>query len=108
MKRAVPLALLLLLAACAVEQASWTRPGISRDQAASDFATCRAQARASVNQALANEATRLDMMAGPPTLSGQSSNIVQSLQRDQLASDARKREAAETTACMRSKGYYQS
>ena len=102
-----PLALLalLLLAACAGEEANWTRSNASAEQAASDYASCNAKARAAVNQSLAPEATRLDLMAAPPTLSGTSTNMVQDMQRANLAAEGRRRADAETASCMRGKGY---
>ena len=99
------LTLLLLLAACAAEPVGWMRPGIAEEHAASDLSTCRAEARATVNQALASESSRLDMFAAPPTLSGHSSSIVENLQRDRLAAEGRRRQDTQTAACMRAKGY---
>ena len=96
---------LLLLAACAGAQAHWTKSNASADQAASDYASCNAKARASVNESMAPEANRLDLMAAPPTLSGNSTNMVQDIQRANLAAEGRRRADAETSACMRAKGY---
>jgi hypothetical protein len=102
--RALLLAL-LLLGGCASESVRWAKPGGSADQAAADFSTCSAQARASVNQSLGPEASRLDMMSAPPTLSGNSTNMVQDIQRANLAAEGRRRQDAEAGVCMRSKGY---
>jgi hypothetical protein len=96
---------LLLLAACADPGAQWLKVGATDEQASADASACRTQARAIANQMVGRDADRLDMMSAPPTLSGQSSNMVQSMQRDQLAETARKRETAEMTSCMRGKGY---
>jgi hypothetical protein len=95
----------LLLAGCAASQPQWVKPGAAPEQAASDEAACRAQARAIVNQTLGADVDRLNLMSAPPTLSGQSSNMLGNMQRDQLADVGHRRELAETTDCMRGKGY---
>jgi hypothetical protein len=101
------IAALALLAACAGPELRWAKPGASPEQAAADAASCRTQARATVNQALGPDVDRLNLMGAPPTLTGQSSNILQSMQRDQLADIGHRREEQETVACMRAKGYAQ-
>ena len=98
-------ALLLLLTGCAGEEGHWMKPGSSTDQAASDYRTCNAKARANVNDALRPEASRLDQLSAPPTLSGNSVNMVQDMQLANLAAQGRRRADAETATCMRSKGY---
>jgi hypothetical protein len=103
--RRLSLLALLLLAACAAEPVRWAKPGTGADQAAADNSACRASARASVNQALGSEAERLDMMAAPPTLTGQNTNMIQDIQRAQLAAEGRRRQDAEAASCMRAKGY---
>jgi hypothetical protein len=105
MRRLPLVALLLLLAGCAGEEAHWTKPGNSAEQAAADYRTCNAKARADVNQSLGPESSRLDLMTAPPTLSGTSTNMVQDMQRANLAAEGRRRADAETASCMRGKGY---
>jgi hypothetical protein len=105
MRRLALFALLLLLAGCAGEEAHWMKPGNSAAQAAADYRTCHERARASVNEALRPEASRLDQMTAPPTLSGNSVNMVQDMQLATLAAQGRRRADAETATCMRSKGY---
>jgi hypothetical protein len=104
MRRAL-LCALLLLGGCADGPIPWARSGAAGDQAAADYSACRAQARASVNRALGSEIDRLDMMSAPPTLTGQNTNMIQDMQRAQLAAEARRRQDGEAASCMRAKGY---
>ena len=103
-KQLIPL-LALLVAACSFDTVPWAKATATPEQTSTDYSACRAQARASVNEALGRDAERIDMFSNPPSLFSQSTNIIQDTQREQLRAQARKREDAETGACMRGRGY---